>query len=73
MNHDVKEKLINFREDLITINKDIKAVLEKDKNPIVVIQTNNVSIEDIKRNERIIQVIEEQLKKEFGYDVLNEQ
>ncbi|WP_343003013.1 hypothetical protein [Intestinibacter bartlettii] len=35
--------------------------------------SNQVSIEDIQRNERIIKGIEQQLKKEFDYDVLDEE
>lgn len=73
MECDTKEKLINFRRDLIKMNELIKEALKKDKDSSMVKMSNQVSIEDIQRNERIIKGIEQQLKKEFDYDVLDEE
>ena len=73
MECDTKEKLINFRRDLIKMNELIKEALKKDKDSSMVKMSNQVSIEDIQRNERIIKSIEQQLKKEFDYDVLDEE
>lgn len=72
MEYNTKEKLINFRNDLIKINEFVEDDLKKDKDFNMVKMSNKVSVEDIERNERIIQVIEQQLKKEFDYDILDE-
>lgn len=69
---DKRKRLIEFREDLIQLNKEINLMDSRLNNSYLDKVTINEFKQNysiyIKQNEKLIEIIEKQLSKEFDYN-----